>query len=183
MSMIENFNHLQKIRFHALDNTVQSLFKSGNLNPDLLNYYIYFPDRITIFNNSHHPVTKFSIQEMSKDFKEMKDICASYNTEIIFINLPNNNFTGHIVIRTANDVLNSYFEKNNNIDSIYRSIAKNNNVPYIELTGHFIHLQNKSDYFFKYDGHPTAKGYAEIARCIGSQLIDQGKLKRKESVK
>ena len=50
-SKIENFNHLQKIRFHTLDDSVQRLFKSGNLNPGLLNHYIDFPDRLTIFNN------------------------------------------------------------------------------------------------------------------------------------
>ena len=176
--MITNFNHLQKIRFHTLDDSVQNLFKNGNLNPGLLNYYINFPDRLTIFNNPYHPASKFSIQEMNKDFKEMKYICDKHNSNLIFINLPTDAFTGHMVIRTPSDVLNSYFETNNNIDSIYRSIAVANDLPYIQLTDHFIRLQNKSEYFFRYDGHPNEKGYEEIAKYIGKQLIEQNKLKK-----
>jgi len=178
-SMIESFNHLQTIRFYTLDDSVQSLFKSGNLNPGLLQYYIDFPDRLTIFNNPNHPATKLSIQEMDRDFKDMKEICNKHNnSNIIFINLPIDCLTGHIVIRTPSDVLSSYFETNNNIDPIYRSIADANSLPYIELTKHFIGLQNKSEYFFRYDGHPNEKGYEEIAKYIGKQLIEQGILKK-----
>jgi len=176
-SMIENFTLLNKIRFSTLDDTVQSLFKNGNLNPALLNFYISYPDRLTIFNNQNHPATKFSIQEMDKDFKDMKSICDKYNSNLVFINLPTNHFTGHVVIRTPSDVLNSYFETNNNVDPIYRSVANANNLTYIELTKHFIGLQNKSGYFFKYDGHPNEKGYEEIAKFIGEKLIEQGMLK------
>ena len=92
--------------------------------------------------------------------------------------MPTNRFTGHIVIRTPSDVLNSYFETNNNIDPIYHSIANANDLPYMELTKHFIGLQNKSEYFFRYDGHPNEKGYEEIAQYIGKQLIEQNKLKK-----
>ena len=177
-SIIKNFKHLQKISFYTLDDSVQSLFKSGNLNPGLLNYYINFPDRSIIFNNPNHPATKFSIQEMNKDLKGMRDICDKYNSKLIFINLPRSRFTGHTVIRTPSDVLNSYFETNNNIDPIYRSIADANKLPYIELTDHFIGLQNKSEYFFRYDGHPNEKGYEEIAKHIGKQLVEQDRLRK-----
>jgi lysophospholipase L1-like esterase len=177
-SIIKNFKHLQKIRFYTLDDSVRSLFKSGNLNAGLLNYYINYPDRTIIFNNPNHSATKFSIREMNKDLKGMRDISDKYNSKLIFINLPTNYFTGHIVIRTPTDFLNSYFETNNNIDPVYRSIANANNLPYIELTKHFIGLQNKSEYFFRYDGHPNEKGYEEIAKYIGKQLIKQDILKK-----
>ena len=177
-SMIKNFSHLQKVRFYTLDEKVQSLFKSGNLNASLLNYYIHYPDRTIIFNNPNHSATEFSTKEMNKDFREMKYLCDNHNANLIFVNLATNYFTGHTVIRTPTDFLNSYFEKNNNIDAIYRSIANANNLPYIELTKHFIGLKNKSAYFFRYDGHPNEKGYEEIARYVGKQLIQQGLLRR-----
>ncbi len=177
-SEIEGFNHFQRLSFYNLDDSVQGLFKSGNLNPGLLNHYIIFPDRLAIFNNPNHPATKFSIQEMNKDFKGMKEICDKYNSNLLFINLPQNRFTGHIVIRTPSDVLNSYFETNNRVDSIYRSIADANKLPYIELTDHFIGLQSKFEYFFRYDGHPNEKGYEEIAKYIGKQLIEQQILRK-----
>lgn len=171
-SMIEGFSYWQNIRFFTLNETVRSLFKSGNLDPGLLDWYINFPDRITIFNDPNHPATKYSIQEMTKDFELMSDICNKHNTDLIFINIPMNYFTGHVVIRTPSDILNPYFVKNNNIDPIYRSIANANNLPYIELTDHFIGLQNKSEYLYKYDGHPNEKGYKEIAKYVGKQLLE-----------
>lgn len=179
-SIINDFKHWQKLRFSTLNDSVQYLFKSGNLAPSLLDYYINYPDRTIIFNNQNHPATKFSIQEMNKDIKEMRDICYKHNSELIFINIPMNYFTGHVVIRTPNDILNPYFENNNNIDTIYRSIANANNLPYIELTDHFIGLQNKSDYLFKYDGHPNEKGYEEIAKYVGQQLIEENHLSKKD---
>ena len=81
------------------------------------------------------------------------------------------NSIGHEVIRTPSDALNTYFKNNNNIDSINQSVASANNFPYIELTDHFISLQNNSDYLFKYDGHPNEKWYEEIGNYIGEQLI------------
>lgn len=179
-SMISDFKHWQKLRFSTLNDSVQYLFKSGNLAPSLLDYYINYPDRTIIFNNQDHPATKFSIQEMNNDIKEMKDICDKNNSNLIFINIPMNYFTGHVVIRTPNDILNPYFENNNNIDTIYRSIANANNLPYIEMTDHFIGLQNKSEYLFKYDGHPNEKGYEEIAKYVGQQLIEENHLSKKD---
>jgi len=41
------------------------------------------------------------------------------------------------------------------------------------MTDHFIGLENKSEYYFRYDGHPNEKGYADIARYIGKQLIEK----------
>lgn len=173
LSMINDFNYWQNIRFSTLNDTIQNLFKSGNLGPSFINYYINYPDRITIFNNPDHPATKFAINAMSNDFAVMKDICSKYNSELIFINIPTNYFTGHIVIRTPSDILNKYYELNNNIDPIYRSIANKNNLPYIEMTDHFLGLQNKSEYLFKYDGHPNENGYEEMANYIGKQLIEK----------
>lgn len=177
-SVINNFDHSEKIRFSTLGDSVQKLFISGDLNPGLLTYYISYSDRTAIFNNPNHPATIFSIKEMNKDFKVMKDICKRHNSALIFINMPSNTFTGHVVNRTSSDVLNAYFEKNNKIDSIYRSIAVDNGLPYIGLTDYFIGLQNKTDYFFKFDGHPKENGYDEIAKFIGKQLIDQNKLRK-----
>ena len=171
-SMVSDFNRWQHIRFSALDDSVQSLFKSGNLAPSLLDYYINYPDRITIFNNQNHPATIYAAREMTNDFKEMNIICDEQNSDLIFVNIPMNYFTGHEVIRTPSDVLNTYFKNNNNIDSIYQSVANANNLPYIELTDHFIGLQDKSDYLFRYDGHPNENGYAEIGNYIGEQLIE-----------
>lgn len=175
-SMISDFKHWQKIRFSTLNDSVQSLFKTGNLYPGLLDYYINFPDRVIIFNNPNHPATQYSIQEMTKDFEKMNNICSKYNSKLIFINIPMHYFTGHQVIGGPSDVLNPYFEKNNNIDPIYRSITNANNLPYIEMTNHFIGLQNKSKYLFKYDGHPNEKGYDEIAKYIGKYLIEENHL-------
>lgn len=117
---------------------------------------------------------------MNNDIKEMKDICDKNNSNLIFINIPMNYFTGHVVIRTPNDILNPSFENNNNIDTIYRSIANANNLPYIEMTDHFIGLQNKSEYLFKYDGHSNEKGYEEIAKYVGQQLIEENHLSKKD---
>jgi lysophospholipase L1-like esterase len=172
LNLINSFNHLQKIRFYSLNDSVQNMFRTGNLNPGLLNYYINFTDRITIFNNPSHKSTLFAISEMKKDIKSMLEICSLNNSKMIFINMPTNIFTGHNVNRTPSDILNNYFMENNKIDSIYQSIAHENNLPYIELTRHFIDLEDKNKYFFKYDGHPNEIGYNEIAKYIGDQLIE-----------
>ena len=43
---------------------------------------------------------------------------------------------------------------------------------YIELTEHFVGLQNKSEYFFKYDGHPNKKGYEEIVALNTAEELE-----------
>ena len=179
-TMINGFQHWQNIRFTTLNDTVQSLFKSGDIEPGLLDLYINFPDRLTIFNNPNHPATKYSIKVMTEDISEMRNVCYNNNSDLIFINIPMNYFTGHKVIRNPSDVLDSYFLNNNHIDSIYRSIAKENDISYMELTNHFINLENKSKYIFKYDGHPNENGYNEIAQYVGKQLIEMKQLNKNE---
>lgn len=177
-NIVNSFSRLQKLRFYSLDDSVQNLFMTGNLNPSLLDYYINFSDRLAIFNNPDHKATLFSIDEMKKDFKDMTEICSANKAQLVFLNMPLNNFTGHIVVRTPSDVLNNYYKENNKIDSIYQSVASEYNLTYIELTDHFIDLADKEKYFFKYDGHPNEKGYEEIAKYIGNKLIDNKILKK-----
>lgn len=171
-SIMDDFSYWQKIRFHTLDETEQNMFISGNLDPALLDWYMNFPDRVTIFNNPDHPATKYSIREMGRDIKAMNNLCNEYNSDLIFVNIPMDYFTGHVIVRDPSNVLNSYYITHNNIDSIYRSIAEANNLHYIEMTNHFIELKNKTDYFFKYDGHPNENGYDEIAKFICNKLIE-----------
>lgn len=172
--MINGFNEFQKVRFRAYDDSVQNLFKSGDLNPGLLSFYINSHDITSVFNDPNNLATKFSIKEMDKDVKDMKAICQKYNCNLIFVNLPTAEFTGHKVIRTPFlDNLNPYLQNNNKIDSIYNSIATSNGLPYIQLTEYFLSLENKSKYFFLYDGHPNEKGYLEIANYIGELLIEK----------
>jgi hypothetical protein len=170
--LIKDFKGLRQLRFTTLSDTVQTLFKTGNLNPGLLNNYIDFPDRVTIFNNPIHPATKDAIQKMNNDFKDMKEVCKANDAALMFINLPMNYFTGHYVERMPSDILNDYYMDNNGIDSIYSSIANDNQIPYFQLTQHFKDLQEKDKYFFKYHGHPNELGYHEIAITIGKHLIE-----------
>jgi lysophospholipase L1-like esterase len=170
--LIDDLSGLRRLRFGTLSDTIQSLFKTGNLNPGLLNNYIDFPDRVIVFNNPDHPVTQEAIRLMNSDFQEMKEICEENRSKLIFINLPMNYFIGHKVERMPSDILNDYFMENNRIDSIYSSVAQKNQIHYLELTDYFKNLEVKDKYFFRFDGHPNEKGYYEIAQGIGKSLLD-----------
>jgi lysophospholipase L1-like esterase len=168
---IAKFNTLEKMDFSTFPDTIQKLFKTGNLNPGLLEYYLDFADRNFVFNTPSHPATRLALEAMTKDIAEMNQICAENNSKMIFINVPINIFTGHKVLRTPADVLNPYFQNNNKIDSMYESVAVKNKIQYLQLTKQFIDLENKTKYFFPFDGHPNITGYEELANCIGKFLI------------
>jgi lysophospholipase L1-like esterase len=170
--LINEFSGLRQLRFTTLSDTIQTLFRTGNLNPGLLNNYIDFPDRVAVFNNPQHPVTQEAIRNMSSDFEKMNAVCKANGAALMFVNLPMNYFTGHVVERMPSDVLNDFYQQNNHIDSIYAAIAKSNQLPYFQLTQHFKGLAEKEKYFFKYDGHPNKDGYREIAVEIGKHLIE-----------
>lgn len=172
------FNPLQQLRFSCLEDTVQQLFITGNLNPGLLHYYINFPDRNFIFNNPSHPATVFAINELKQDVADMKTLCDSTGAALSIISMPANQYTGHQVIRTPMDHLDTWVIENNKIDSIYRSVAETNGLPYIEMTAHFKNLENKSGYFFLFDGHPNEKGYKEIAAQIAVELKNRQLIKK-----
>lgn len=169
---IGEFKILEKMNFSSFPDSVQILFKTGNLNPGLLEYYLDFPDRNFIFNTPDHPDTRLALNVMNKDIAEMNQVCIDNNAKMIFINIPINIFTGHNVLRTSADVLNPYFQNNNKIDSMYESVAVKNKIQYLQLTKYFIDLQDKTKYFFHFDGHPNIIGYEELANCIGKYLID-----------
>ncbi len=170
-NLIKGFNYYQQLRYSFLLDTVRTLLTTGNLDYGQLNYYINYPDRLSIFNDPKHPATLYAIEEMNKDIEEMKTICTDNGAELIVVNMPIDIYTGHKLIRTYSDFLPGYYLKNNHVDSIYRSVAENHKLEYIQLTERFIELEDKEAYFFLFDGHPNAKGYSEIAKCIGNDLI------------
>lgn len=172
-------DQITRHRFYTLPDTVQKMFLTGNLNPSLVSGYVKFPDRVAVFNNPEQFATKFAIDQMNQDVQKMKLICTSNAAQIVFINLPINFFIGHSVERCPSDVLNPYFEANNKIDSVYSAVAANANLPYIELTAHFKQLSDKGAYFFRFDGHPNERGYAEIASSISTQLLTNNLIKTK----
>jgi len=175
---LRSLTPFQRLRYETFYDTVRHLFETGNLNPGLLPYYIVFPDRDFVFNDPTNAETQFAIEQMKKDFAEMKKVCTENNATLIFVNLPQNTFTGHNVeCFSFVNVINDYVEHNNHIDSIYASVAKDQNLPYFELTDAFRALPEKTDYFYRYDSHPTQKGCNEIAKGICRFLIDSNYVK------
>lgn len=174
---LDGLDDINRHRFYTLPDTVQQMFLSGNLNPSLVSGYVKFPDRVAVFNDPGQFATKFAVDQMTKDLENMNAICKKNGASLVFINLPINFFIGHSVVRCPSDVLNPYFEANNKIDSIYASVAGRVQVPYMELTGHFKQLSDKGNYFFRFDGHPNERGYAEIANFVGNQLLTNNLIK------
>ncbi|MFH1121751.1 MAG: hypothetical protein V1775_18165 [Bacteroidota bacterium] len=175
---INELDHLQAIRFATFDDTLQDYFRSGNLNPGLLHYYLDFPDRFYVFNNPHHKATIQAALSMKKDIEGIKNICDKEKAGLVFINLPAPVFTGHRVTGIFGDLLNHHLYNENHVDSIYASIAGKAGIPYVELTRRFKVLEDKSSYFYRYDGHPTAKGYHEIAAGVGEFLVSKKLIKQ-----
>jgi len=108
---------------------------------------------------------------MDSDLSEIKLMCDANNVSLMAVNMPMSMFTGHQVIRTPSDIFDPYFEKNNKIDSIYQALCSQNKISYLQLTEHFIALPDKTAYFYRFDGHPNAKGYKEIADYIGVNIM------------
>lgn len=170
---LSQYNHLQNIRFQSLDDSLQHMFTNGGINPGLMTYYIDYPERYFVFNDPTHKATRFAFNAMDQDIREMKEMCDQFKCPMVFINMPINYFNGHHCIRTPLDNLNVYLRENNRIDSMYSAIAQRNGLPYIELTEHFLQLEDKVKYHFIYDGHPNELGYGEIAQYIGRQLQEK----------
>lgn len=172
-TIIRAFDGLSSQRYQTFDDSIRNMFESGNLNPGLLKYYMWFPERCIIFNNPDHEATKFAINKMKEDFLEMLNICNKNHSKLVFLNLPTNVYTGHIVKRNPNIdlIFNDYLYNNNRIDAMYKGIAIDVNIPYFELTDIFKSLEPKDSYFFLYDGHPNEKGYNVIGKSIGNFLV------------
>jgi lysophospholipase L1-like esterase len=179
LSRIKNFSYEQTIRYNLLNDSLRFLLEHGEINPTCMYRPIDLPDRNIIFNNPDLPVTQFAISETDKQIQLMKAVCMANNSVLVFINLPCHFFTGHKVMIGPDDVLNPFLENNNKIDSIYRAIALKNGLPYFEMTKEFRALEDKSAYFFRYDGHPNEKGYDEIARLVAGYLADSSGIIKK----
>lgn len=171
---ISSFNDYQKMRYYTIDDTLKYLFTSGNLNPSLLWEYLNFPENYFIMNDPKNAATIAAANQIRQEFREIKNLCDKYSTDVIYINLPETAFIGHKVIRSSLvNNLNYYLTNNNNIDSIHKSIADELNITYYQLTERFKQLEDKTAYFFKYDGHPNQKGYDEMAKGICDFLINE----------
>ncbi len=160
-----------KARFENLPDSVKILFRSGNLNTGLFEQYVDFPARHIDANTPQNPATAWSAAKMARDFAEMSAFCRDNGAKLVFVNLPFNIYVGHRVVRNFTDSLDARIEQNNKVDSIYRAVAEGNGLPYVQLTEGFRALPDKSAYFYRFDGHPNAKGHDEMAHQVGQQLL------------
>lgn len=168
---ITSYGIWDKIRYNLLDDSLKRLFEQGNVNPGLVALYTSFPMRNLTFNDPNNYATKYSISKMNEDFHDMKKICEKHASKLIFVNIPNATFTGHYYKSSPLDIIiNKYLIENNRIDSIYGSIAASNDILYLQMTDTFRNLPDKKSYFYAYDTHPTARGYAVIAKKIYEYL-------------
>ena len=87
-SVIESFTPQQKIRFQTFQDTVQQLFKTGNLNPSLMSFYLNFPDRMLVFNDPNNAATQMAIKKMDNDLREMKSTCDSNYVRLLVSTCP-----------------------------------------------------------------------------------------------
>jgi lysophospholipase L1-like esterase len=170
--MVENFTPEQQRLYDGLNDSVKVMLSKGELTPGFLYYLVNHPSRAVIFNDPRHTATRFALAEMTRDIGAIKYLCNINNTRLIFLNLPVHYFTGHKVISGLSDSSATRLKKFNSIDSLYGAVASKNSVPYFEMTDAFSKLEDKSAYFFRYDGHPNAKGYETIARLAAQFLID-----------
>ncbi len=178
-SITDDFSESQQRRYDKIDDPVKALFKTADISPSVLYYYINFPDRVAVFNNPDHAATKFALAEMYKDIAGIKTLCSAHNAALVFLNLPTHIFTGHKQPAMPDDSLDAWFQRNNKIDSLYRNIAFTNNVPYFEFTNEFRAVGDTVDYFFRYDRHPNEKGYEKIAGLTGRYLMDNNIIQKK----
>lgn len=178
-SITDHFSESQQRRYDIINDSVKALFKTADISPSVLYYYINYFDRVTVFNNPGNAATKFALAEMDKDIAGIKALCSANNSALVFLNLPTHIFTGHKQPAMPDDSLDGWFQKNNKVDSLYRNIAFENNVRYFELTNEFRTTADTVDYFFRYDRHPNEKGYEKIAGLTGRYLIDNNIIPKK----
>ncbi len=178
-SITDHFSESQQSRYDKINDSVKALFKTADISPSVLYYYINYSDRVTVFNNPGHTATKFALAEMNKDIAGIKTLCSANKAALVFLNLPTHVFAGHKKPTMPNDTLDTWFQKNNKIDSLYRYIAFKNNIPYFELTNEFRVAEDSVDYFFRYDRHPNERGYEKIAELTGRYLLDNNIISKK----
>ena len=178
-SITDRFSESQQRRYDKISDSVKALFKTADISPSVLYYYINFPDRVTVFNNPGHAATKFALAEMNKDIAGIKTLCSANNCALVFLNLPTHIFAGHKQPAMPDDSLDGWFLKNNRSDSLYRNIAFTNHVPYVEFTNEFRATEDTVAYFFRYDRHPNERGYEKIAGLTGRYLMNNNIILKK----
>jgi lysophospholipase L1-like esterase len=177
---INRMNLAEKLNYLNLDEPLRNYYETGNLNPALLYYYLDAPNRDLIFNQPEQTSTKFALGLLKKEMDAMKRLCAFYGSSFVFLNLPVPLFTGHTTLLPPSNTLQDYLLQNNRIDSMYKEVASASKVSYLELTQEFKQLNPKDAYFYKYDGHPTPKGYEVMAKSISEFLMQHQLIKLKE---
>jgi lysophospholipase L1-like esterase len=169
----------EKLRYLNLEQKVRNHYEKGELNPALLYYYLDAPDRELVFNQPDQPATQFALGILKKELDSMQSICSSQGSMLVFLNLPTPLFTGHNNQLPPSNTIQNYFLQNNHIDSMYKEVAVASHLNYLQMTEEFQRLTSKDAYFYKYDGHPTEKGYQVMATLIADFLTSRQLLKKK----
>jgi len=163
LSIINSLDAVEKIRYGLLPIDVIKRFESGNLNPQLLRLYIFFPERPFIFNETSNHITKKLFQKQTEIITKMKTLSKQNASEFAVVHLPMNFYTGHEVIRNTFDQVLPFLVSKNNVDSILSMELANAQIKHVILTKVFSETTLSEPLFYPYDGHPTSAGQSLIA--------------------
>ena len=177
--ILASMNEAERMEYESIDSSYKHYFVTGNINPAMVDSYLRFPKRQIVFNNPFAKETQEAVLVLRKDLLDIKQLCNQNKCKAVVVNLPDAFFTEHhVLLPWKNKAL--YTAKENKIDSIYKSVALLNNMPYMEMTSTFLNLADKGKYFFKYDGHPNKNGYKQMGTYIANELCKMEEFKYKK---
>lgn len=159
----------EKIRFDEMDAEIRGMFVRGELNPGLLAWGLRGSDNIEKTLDLENPQIQRGIQQIAGILLQIRASTEVGGGKLIIVALPHGSFVSKQMNHNYGRMgftMHDYYLTTSIMDDAIRLAATKAETDFFEVTKSFRLKSEKSNLFYKFDGHYTAHGQRLFARGI-----------------
>lgn len=168
-ALLRSFREEQKLRFEELNEKVKSDFQSGLLNPWLIHQAVYYPEYFTQPLDTADLDVVIGVSAMADFFAKIKQVCASNNSDLIVISIPNLPYSSKEEMSSLKkygfSIPDSIFG-NQLADETIKMAAEESKIKFYSVSENFRNNKREKNLYYQFDGHFTNEGNSTFATSV-----------------
>lgn len=169
LSFMEKMTPEQRERFEALDDEVKAAYRTGHLNPYMIDLAMQNPDFYILTMDIEDPWTQTCIARTASHLSHIKKVAEEYSCSVIVLAIPEGPYVNRHALKNMARVgytMPPWLLSTTHMDESIRLAAEHAGLPFYEVTAVFRAQQDNPHLFFTLDGHLTAEGSHLLASTL-----------------
>ncbi len=171
---VKKYDSEQYVRFMELEPTVREMLISGNLNPGVMAYALYYPRYFVEFEGFTSPEAQDGIAKMSGHLAKIRRVAQTNKAKVIVFSVPYRAYVCASAVQPLRELgfeIDRATSKSSDPDIPMRTAAIINGLEFFEATSLFRKECRERELYYRYDGHFNNEGNRLFAKRVTEVVV------------